>query len=134
MISTIALQHVQYLPRELTPGVLYVSTEYSVAGHLCACGCGNKVITPLVPAEWSFSERDGRPTLHPSIGNWQLPCRSHYLIIDGRILPAGQWSDAEVLAGRGAEEHRRAAYYASLERTLGFWRRLWMAIYSLFER
>jgi hypothetical protein len=62
------------------------------AGHLCACGCGNKVVTPLDPAEWSFRDRSGLPTLFPSIGNWQLPCRSHYLITDGRIDLAPQLS------------------------------------------
>ena len=56
-------------------GVLYVSEKYAVAGHLCACGCGNKVITPLRPEEWSFTEHNGLPSLWPSIGNWQLERR-----------------------------------------------------------
>jgi hypothetical protein len=85
VVTRIILQRVKYLPRDLAPGTLYVSEEFSVAGHLCACGCGNKVITPLAPAEWIFAERAGRPTLHPSIGNWQLPCRSHYVIANGQI-------------------------------------------------
>jgi hypothetical protein len=114
--------------------LLYVSSQYAVAGHLCACGCGNKVITPLGPAEWTFSERNGRPTLHPSIGNWQLPCRSHYVINDGRIQWAGQWSDVQVAAGRLAEQQRREAYYASLDRERGFWFRLWKLARKLFGR
>jgi hypothetical protein len=133
VISTLQLAHVKFLPRELTPGVLYVSREYAVAGHLCACGCGNKVMTPLGPAEWSFSERDGRPALRPSIGNWQLPCRSHYVITDGRILWADQWSDTQILAGRQAEESRRQAHYAALDRERGFWRRLWKYVRALFS-
>ena len=76
MVNIVTLERVKYLPRELLPGTLYVSKEFAVAGHLCACGCGSKVITPLGPAEWTFSERKGRPTLRPSVGNWQLPCRS----------------------------------------------------------
>jgi Family of unknown function (DUF6527) len=56
-VNTIKLERVQYIPKQLSPGILYVSEKYSVAGHLCACGCGNKVITPLGPAEWSFTER-----------------------------------------------------------------------------
>src|SRR4051794_17196024 len=91
------------MPRELSQGVLYVSSEYAVAGHLCACGCGTKVITPLGLAEWTYSEHEGYPTLRPSIGNWQLRCRSHYFITQGRIQWAGQWSDAQVAAGRLAE-------------------------------
>lgn len=131
-MNTIALQRVKYMPRELSPGILYVSDEYAVAGHLCVCGCGNKVVTPLGPAEWSFSERKGRPTLRPSIGNWQLPCRSHYVITDGRIQWAGQWSDSQVAAGRRAEERRRQAYYALVDRERGFWPRLWKMVRRLF--
>ena len=48
-MNTIKLERVQYMPKQLSPGILYVSEKYSVAGHLCACGCGNKVITPLGP-------------------------------------------------------------------------------------
>jgi Family of unknown function (DUF6527) len=133
-VNTITLQRVQYMPRELSPGILYVSEEYAVAGHLCVCGCGSKVITPLGTAEWTFSERNGRPTLRPSIGNWQLPCRSHYLITDGRIQWSGQWSDAQVAAGRRAEEQRRQTYYASLDRERGFWPQLWKSVRKFFGR
>lgn len=133
-MSELVLRRVKYLPRELAPGILYVSEEYAVAGHLCACGCGQKVITPLGPAEWTFSEVGGRPTLRPSIGNWQLPCRSHYVIAGGRIQWAGQWSEDQVLAGRRAEERRREAHYASLDRKRGFWHRLWSWLRGLFGR
>jgi uncharacterized protein DUF6527 len=129
--NRLALQRVTYLPKELAPGVLYVSNEYSVAGHLCACGCGNKVITPLGPAEWSFTETKGQPSLWPSIGNWQLPCRSHYIISAGQIKWAGQWNDAQILAGRRAEELRRQAYYAAKDRRV--WRRLSRFVRALFR-
>src|SRR6476646_6332810 len=99
---------------------------------ICACGCGNKVTTPLGPAEWSFSQRQGRPTLRPSIGNWQLPCRSHYVITEGQIHWAGQWSDAQIAAGRHAEAQRRQAYYASKDRERGFWARLWKLVRKFF--
>jgi hypothetical protein len=124
-VNTLAVHRVKYLPPQLAPGTLYVSSEYAVAGHLCACGCGSKVITPLGPAEWDYSEHNGLPTLRPSVGNWQLPCRSHYNIVEGRILWAGAWSDAQIAAGRLAEEQRRQAYYQSMDRGHGFWRGLW---------
>ena len=133
-MKTIALEKVRYIPRELSAGILYVSEEYAVASHLCACGCGNKVVTPLGAAEWNFSEQGGQPTLRPSIGNWQLPCRSHYVIAAGEIHWAGQWSDAQIAAGRRAEQQRREAYYASLDRERRFWRRLWKYIRGLFGR
>ncbi len=129
-MNELKLQHVTYVPRDLAPGVLYVSLEYAVAAHLCACGCGAKVVTPLGPAEWTFSESAGRPTLRPSIGNWQLPCRSHYVISDGRIHWAKAWSNAQVIAGRNAEEERRRDYYKSRERS--FWQQVWDWLRKLF--
>jgi hypothetical protein len=133
-VNTLVLQRVKYMPRELSPGILYVSEEYAIAGHLCACGCGSKVITPLASTEWSFSERDGRPSLRPSIGNWQLPCRSHYLITNGVVRWAGQWSDIQIAAGREGEEQRRQAYYRARARDLGFWSWLWRVVRTFFSR
>jgi hypothetical protein len=79
------LERVEYMPKQLEPGILYVAEEFDVAGHLCACGCGNKVMTPLGPAEWSFKASEDGPSLTPSIGNWQLPCKSHYWISGGDV-------------------------------------------------
>jgi len=109
--DTIKLLHLKYLPKVLEPGYLYVSQEYKVAGHLCACGCGNKVITPLGPTEWEFSEADGRPTLNPSIGNWQLPCRSHYWISNGTIHWSYQWTEKQIADGKKAEDKKRVRHY-----------------------
>ena len=132
--TVIKLEHVTYLPKELAPGVLYVSQEYAVAGHLCACGCGNKVVVPLNSTSWAFSEQEGLPTLYPSIGNWQLPCRSHYFITRGKVTWADQWSDARIAAGRKAEQARRETYYAATDdrrRRLGS--RLWNWIRGFFQ-
>jgi hypothetical protein len=131
-MNTIALQCVKFVPRSLSQGTLYVSEEYAVAVHLCACGCGNKVTTPLGPTEWHFSQRHGLPTLRPSVGNWQLPCRSHYWIAEGQIHWSGQWSEAQIAAGRHAEAQRRQAYYGLKDRERGFWPRLWNFVRKLF--
>ena len=48
------------MPQDLRPGVLYVSEEFGAAAHLCACGCGEKVSTPLGPTEWSLEETGWR--------------------------------------------------------------------------
>ena len=133
MISEIALQHVKFLPKVLLPGVLYVSMEYGVAGHLCACGCGSKVVTPLGPTEWTLTERASKPTLRPSIGNWQQPCRSHYFITDGQIHWAGQWSEAQVIAGRKAEQQRREAYYAARTLKPTIWQSFVALVRGLFK-
>jgi hypothetical protein len=131
-VKTIELERVQYVPKQLAPGVLYVSEKYSVAAHLCACGCGSKVVTPLGPAEWSFTETGGGPSLWPSIGNWQLPCRSHYIINAGNINWAGDWSDEQVMAGRNAEEHLRQVYYAEKAQQGGFWNWVRRCLQKLF--
>lgn len=122
--KSLEIQHVTYIPEQLSPEILYISKEYNVAGHLCACGCGNKVIVPLGPTEWTFSERAGCPTLRPSIGNWQLPCRSHYFITNGNIVWVGSWSTEEINAGRYAEEKRREAYYSSKTKENSFLARI----------
>ena len=131
----IRLQRVLYMPENLEPGVLYVSEQFGAAAHLCACGCGSKIRTPLGPTEWAAEEADGGPTLHPSVGNWQQACQSHYLITRGDVLWADQWSAEEIAAGRHREEERRREYYDALERKRGgVVRKLWRWIRRLFER
>lgn len=95
-------------------GFLYVSKRYGIAGHLCPCGCGNKIITPLSETEWCLKVKKGKPTLYPSIGNWQLPCKSHYWIINGEILWSVQWTEEQIIAGWDAEEQGREFYYKEL--------------------
>lgn len=112
----IELRRVEFMPKVLEPGILYVSETYRTAAHLCACGCGEKIRTPLGPAEWSVNDGRGGPTLWPSVGNWQRPCRSHYVITDGVVHWARQWSDAEVRSGRKQEHVHRAAHFAARER------------------
>lgn len=106
------LEKVRYMPKQLAPGVLYVSYEFGTAAHLCACGCGAKVRTPLGPAEWSIKEHSAGPSLWPSVGNWQRPCKSHYVISEGEVEWAPRWSEAQVHAGRANEQRRREAYFA----------------------
>lgn len=113
MIKSFRLERVQYIAKVLEPGVLYLAAEFDIAAHLCACGCGTKVTTPLGPTEWQVNETKSGPSVWPSIGNWQLPCRSHYVISGGQIRWAGQWSDERIQAGRNAEQRRREAYYAA---------------------
>jgi hypothetical protein len=115
-MERIKLLKVHFLPKELQEGVLYVSEEFGVAGHLCPCGCKSKVITPLDATEWSFKEVNGRPTLFPSIGNWELPCQSHYWVTNGNIEWSYKWSEDKIIAGQKDEDRRRKSYYESLEK------------------
>jgi hypothetical protein len=84
----IKLERVRTMPAQLESGVLYVSEEFETAAHLCACGCGSKVRTPLGPTEWRFTDHPEGPSLYPSIGNWHRSCKSHYWIDRGEI----EWS------------------------------------------
>jgi hypothetical protein len=95
---------VTMFPQPLEPGVLYVSIRFSTAAHLCACGCGREVITPLSPAQWSVTF-DGKVSVWPSIGNWALPCRSHYVIEDGNVRWARDFTPAEVNGNRQIDDH-----------------------------
>ncbi|GAA1625252.1 hypothetical protein GCM10009679_32870 [Saccharothrix algeriensis] len=102
-VSNMVAEFVATFPTTLRPGVLYVSGAYSTAAHLCCCGCGHEVITPLSRAQWVLTF-DGTVSLRPSIGNWTLPCRSHYFIDSGSIRWARRYSEPEIEANR---EHDR---------------------------
>ena len=134
-MAKIRLERVHYMPQDLRPGVLYVSEEFGAAAHLCACGCGTKVRTPLGPTEWSLEGTDDGPTLRPSVGSWQLACQSHYLITDGEVIWAERWTAEQIADGRCREEERRCAYYDALDRKRrNVVRRLWRWISGLFKR
>lgn len=111
--ARLVLELVEDMPTEILSGILYVSNEYEIACHRCVCGCGSLVFTPLGPSEWRFSNDNGKPSLKPSIGNWALPCRSHYWISKGRVTWAGACTDDQVRLGREAEAERRNEYYAT---------------------
>jgi len=105
------LESVRYIPAQLEPGLLYVSKEFEIAVHLCACGCGTKIRTPLGPTEWSVRKTANGPILDPSVGNWQESCQSHYWIHRGEVKWADRWSQEQIAVGRRREEQRRAAYF-----------------------
>lgn len=78
--DSLTSEFVEWIPEKLEEGILYVSLKYEVAIHLCACGCGEQTVTPFGRGGWTFTMAEGRVTLHPSIGNQQFACRSHYWI------------------------------------------------------
>jgi hypothetical protein len=108
-------QFVESIPEILDPGVLYVSMNLASAIHLCACGCGQEVITPLSPTDWKLCFDGENVTLDPSIGNWSFPCRSHYWIRGGKVRWSGSWSKEEVADGRAHDSERKNAYYRHQE-------------------
>lgn len=96
-------EFVETFPTPMAPAVLYISIEYNTCGHLCACGCGNEVVTPLSPAQWSFAYDGKDVSVWPSVGNWGLPCRAHYVITRGRVEWAREYNDDEVALNRGRD-------------------------------
>ena len=109
--SSLAHEFVEYVPAELAEGVLYISIPYRTAVHRCACGCGNKVVTPLSPVDWQLFYDGDTISLTPSIGNWGFPCRSHYWITDGQVRWSRAWTDDQIAAGRACDDRGRAEYF-----------------------
>jgi uncharacterized protein DUF6527 len=93
-------EFVEFIPGQLEEGILYVSMSYGTAIHLCACGCGEKAITPLSPSDWRLVFDGETVTLWPSIGNWSFACRSHYVVRRNRIRWAEDWPESKVKANR----------------------------------
>lgn len=124
-------EFVEFIPERLKPGKLYISRRYSTATHLCCCGCGLEVVTPLNPAKWQFTERKGKVSLYPSIGNWSFPCRSHYWITEGRVQWAGAMSPKMIAAvqnrdRRDAEINAQSSQHFSsiLRKAIELWAKI----------
>jgi hypothetical protein len=102
---------VDTIPEQLAPGTLYIALHYKTIAHLCFCGCGREVVTPLSPAQWRITFNGATVSLYPSVGNWNLPCRSHYILKDGKVLEADTWSDKQVAYGQVRDKREREAHY-----------------------
>lgn len=113
MIRHKVLEHrfVERFPDQLEPGILYISLEYGSVAHSCCCGCGEEVVTPLTPTDWNITYDGETITLHPSVGSWTLPCRSHYVIRCGRVIEAPPWTDAQIAAERHRDSLGKARYF-----------------------
>lgn len=111
------LEHrfVRYISRDLDPGVLYVSVEYGTATHSCCCGCGEEIVTPFTPTDWEMTFDGETISLWPSIGNWNLACRSHYVIQRGQVIAADPWSDEQITAGRRRDKAAKARHFGTSE-------------------
>lgn len=116
--TSIKYEFVEFIPPELEEGVLYVSIQYATAVHKCACGCGNKVVTPISPVDWQLLYDGDSVSLTPSIGNWEFPCRSHYWIKSNKVSWSGTWTREQIAAGRQREARDYERYFAR-RRTVG---------------
>ncbi|RWP54327.1 DUF6527 family protein [Mesorhizobium sp.] len=136
----LAHRFVEHIPERLEAGILYVSMEYATSAHSCCCGCGEEVVAPFTPTDWKMTFDGETVSIRPSIGNWTLKCRSHYVIERGKVIGAGPWSDEQVEAERRRDRASKALFYGQSPKAsppaqpalpkcaLGFWRRLWSRI------
>ena len=115
MSQDIDLRHefLEFIPDELKEGTIYISIRFASAVHLCCCGCGNRVVTPLRPTDWKLIFDGKTISLEPSIGNWSFPCQSHYWIRRNRVKWATQWSQEEIAAGRAHDSLAKGEYFGS---------------------
>lgn len=110
------LQITETIPEEIEEGILYVSFTYWTTAHKCGCGCGQKVVLQLSPKHWAITLNGESVSMYPSVGNWQLPCRSHYWIDEGRIIQARRWSDEEIMRNRVMTKGRRTPFQTQRSR------------------
>lgn len=117
MLKNHRLEHhfVRHLPEVLEPGLLYISMEYATASHLCCCGCGEEVVTPFTPAQWKMTFDGETVSLNPSVGNWLLRCRSHYVIHNDKVIEAEPWSDEQIAAGLAHDKADRIVMFDKIE-------------------
>ncbi len=112
---TVKHEFVQFIPEELQERTIYISIHYATVSHLCACGCENKVVTPLKPTDWKLTFDGKTISLHPSIGNWSFPCRSHYWISNNKVQWAEEWSQSRIDAGRAYDRRSKERYFSGEE-------------------
>jgi hypothetical protein len=113
MKSEIVLKQefVEFIPDEMDQGTIYISIRFATASHLCVCGCGNKVVTPIRPTDWTLIFDGKTISLEPSIGNWSFPCQSHYYIRKNHIKWAPKWSREQIERGRRHDHCAKDSYF-----------------------
>ncbi|WP_405384594.1 DUF6527 family protein [Maribacter sp. LLG6340-A2] len=108
------MQHkfVELMPDTIKEGIIYISPEYGTVIHLCACGCGEEINTPLSPTGWELTYNGKFISLSPSIGNWSYICRSHYWILKNKVIWAEDWSENQVNLKRQNDKKESESYYS----------------------
>jgi hypothetical protein len=113
MLLHTRLEHrfVHHIPEQIDRGVIYISIEFATAVHTCCCGCGEEVVTPFTPTDWSLTFDGETISISPSIGNWNFACRSHYFIDQGRVIEALPWKKERIDRARRSDANAKALYY-----------------------
>ena len=127
-LGEITPEFVDEIPSAPEHGILYLSCRYRAAVHLCACGCGAKISTPLHPTGWRLSYNGESVSLNPSVGNWSEKCQSHYVIRNNKIIWADRLPKDQIQRIREERQHELEEYYGVERRSIipptppkGFW-------------
>jgi Family of unknown function (DUF6527) len=118
-LTEIRPEFVDEFPEELEEGVLYISIPFTSATHLCCCGCGTAVVTPISPARWHLLFDGETVSLSPSIGNWSFPCQSHYWIKRNQAVWSGQLSASDIAELRDDQRAERRGEAAQAHEPAG---------------
>ena len=113
--GAISHEFVKAIPEDLQEHTLYVSMDYATVVHMCCCGCGQEVVTPLSPTDWTLIYDGVSISLSPSIGNWGFECRSHYWISKSKVRWARRWSRNRINAGRTHDRRLKMRYYGETD-------------------
>lgn len=116
--SVLRYEFVEFVPEDISQGVLYISIPYATAVHLCCCGCGHEVVTPLSPTDWRLIFDGTTVSLDPSIGNWSFDCQSHYFIKRNRVEWWDKWSKERINNGRAFDKARKEHHYGASNTTV----------------
>lgn len=87
MIKKFETVFVDVLPfkDEMKENEIYVSEKSWQSTHLCACGCGEEIVTPHVRGGWKYhTNEDNDITLMPAVMNES--CNSYYKIEKGYAI------------------------------------------------
>ena len=107
---------IKTIPEIIESNVLYISTDYKTVIHIYPCGCGSEIVTPLSPTDWNFTFDGQTISLYPSVGNWSLPCQSHYWITNSKIEWAPKWSSKRIEQGRNEDIRNKKKYFRKQKR------------------
>ncbi|MER9102653.1 DUF6527 family protein [Mesorhizobium sp. M0848] len=123
-------QLVDRIPTDMRESVVYHTEEFELAGLLCACGCGHR-ITLLVPDSHQVWGEGGFATIRPSVGVFDAPCKSHYVISAGDV----QWLPAFTGAQAARIMHSQIARHVACDaKPVSRWQRAKTAVLSLLSK
>lgn len=87
-VTPIWLSDEEFMPKvgDMEEFKIYISKRYGVSCHRCLCGCGELTVLPFGEDKmgWNLTEKNGKITFTPSVGNFQISCKSHYIITNNK--------------------------------------------------